>query len=293
MTRVCLATILAASCATLASQTAPPPQHLLSRKYVDGEQARYVMKGHNNANSYEVQITATTVMKAPGRFAEEFAWSNLVTNGTPRTLPASSQAFRIAITLGDEKPFEAPDLSMACGLIGPVTDLMTFYADLFLAMHQGALAKAGDRFVFPSPVAASWADGVRVVLGEDHIDFDLTLVSADAATGIAELLVKHVPPAQPKIRLPANWMRAPVADASNNWVQVEKTATGYEASVGKETFDVTLTVRIADGRLISATMVNPVTAITRTCSDEALTRCSDAKPDPTMRRIEMTLVGGA
>jgi hypothetical protein len=88
-------------------------------------------------------------------------------------------------------------------------------------------------------------------------------------------------------------MRAPIADVSNNWVQVEKTATGYDASVGKETFDVTLKVSLADGRLISATMVNPVTAITRTCSDEALTQCGDAKPDPTMRRIEMTLVGGA
>jgi hypothetical protein len=276
----------------LTSQTASSPQRLLSRKYVDGEQSRYVMKGQNNANAYEVQITGTTVLKAPGRFAEEFAWSRLVTNGTPRTLPASSEAFRVAITLGGEKPFETPDLSKARGLIGPVTDLMTFYADLFLAMHQGSLAKAGDRFVFSSPGAASWADGVRVVLGEDHIDFDLTLVSVDAAAGIAEILVKHVPPAQPKIRLPADWMRAPVADVANNWVQVEKTATGYDASVGKETFDVTLKVSLADGRLISARMVNPVTAITRSCSDEALTRCGDAKPDPTMRRIEMTLVGG-
>ena len=57
-------------------------------------------------------------------------------------------------------------------------------------------------------------------------------------------------------------MRPSVADTPNNWVQVPKTATGFAASVGKETFDVTLQVSIADGTIRTATLDNPVTRIT-------------------------------
>src|SRR5687768_6735543 len=65
-------------------------------------------------------------------------------------------------------PFPPPDVSKAPGLVGPVTDLLTFYADLFLAIHGGpVLRNVGDRFYFENPVAPSWADGKVVILGED------------------------------------------------------------------------------------------------------------------------------
>jgi len=128
------------------------------------------------------------------------------------------------------------------------------------------------------------------VLGEDHIDFDITLTAVDRASDVATLLIKHLPPPAPKIRLPADWMRAPVADTPNNWVQVRKTDTGFAASVGKETFDVKQSIALSNGKILSATMDNPVTKVARVCSDAALTRCGDAKPDPTLRRIEMSLL---
>jgi hypothetical protein len=167
---------------------------------------------------------------------------------------------------------------------------MTFYADLFLAMHHGGLRKAGDHFYFRSPITSSWADGTVVVLGEDHIDFDITLTAVDTASDVAMLLIKHVPPPVPKIRLPADWMRARVAETPNNWVQVRKTATGFAASVGKETFDVTLNLGISNGKILSARMENPVTKVTRACSDAALTQCGDAQATPVLRRIELSLV---
>jgi hypothetical protein len=85
-------------------------------------------------------------------------------------------------------------------------------------------------------------------------------------------------------------MRPPVADTPNNWVQVRKTKTGYAASVGKETFDVELRIDLADGKILSAKMDNPVTKITRDCADIALTQCGEARQDPTLRRIEMSLL---
>jgi hypothetical protein len=175
------------------------------------------------------------------------------------------------------------------GLIGPVTDLLTFYADLFLATHAGRLREPGDRFFFANPTVGSWADGTRVLIGEDSIDFDIHLTAVDRSSGVATLLVKHVPPKVPKIRIPAEWMREPVAGVPNNWVQVRKAAGAYIGAVGKETFDVELTIRLSSGEILSATMDNRVEAVERECVDVELSNCGERRPDPTVRRIEMSL----
>jgi hypothetical protein len=286
-----VAFLLAALCAVAWAQTTALSS-ILARRYTEGERVEYLMKGYNDGNTYEVRITGITRRMPDGTFADEFAWSDYSVNGKPRALAASSAAFRQIVTLAGGTPFPLPELSKAPGLIGPVTDLLTFYADLFLAIHGGGtLQQAGDRFYFSNPVTASWADGNVVVLGEDSIDFDITLTGVDRTNGIAVLMVKHVAPPEPKIKFPAEWMRPPVADTSNNWIQVRKIEDAYIASVGKETFDVELRIRLADGAIVSATMENPVTKITRTCADAALAQCTEARPDPTMRRIEMTQIG--
>jgi len=285
-----IALVIAAAVASIAAQNAPDAARLLMRRYVEGSRLQYRMTGLENGTGYTVTIIAMTRRTADGRFVEEMAWSDMTVNGEPRVLAPESQAFRVAVTLEGGAPYEPPDFSRARGLLGPVTDLLTFYADLFLAMHRGALRDAGDRFYFVNPMTASWADGTSVVLGEDHIDFDFTLTAVDRASGVATLLIKHVPSPAPKVRLPAGWMTAPVADTPNNWVQVRKTATGFAASVGKETFDVMLRVALADGRILSATLDNAVTKITRQCSDAAASQCGEPMPDPTLRHIEMSLL---
>jgi len=85
-------------------------------------------------------------------------------------------------------------------------------------------------------------------------------------------------------------MRAPVADTPNNWVQVTKTKDGkYQAGVGKETFDVSITVSTADGRILSASMDNPVVMSGRQCDDAALTKCGDARQHTIHRTVEIAL----
>jgi hypothetical protein len=279
---------LVLSILSVSAQDASRPP-LLSRRYVEGQQWTYLMKGVNNGKTYEVHMTGTVKKGDDGRSFDEYAWSDL--DGKP--LSPASQAFRARITLSGGVPFTLPDLSKTPQLVAPVLDLLTFYSDIFLAMQMPAtaLGHAGDHVRVPNPTTpASWADGSHIIIGEDQVDFDITLTSVDTLKGVATLLVKHVPPEAPKIRLLADWMRPPVADTPNNWVQVEKTTAGFTASVGKETFDVVLSVSLSDGRILSATMENPVTAIARECSDAALTRCGDAKPDPTLRRIEMHLL---
>jgi hypothetical protein len=129
-----------------------------------------------------------------------------------------------------------------------------------------------------------------VLIGEDSIDFDIRLTGIDRSRGVATVLVKHVPPKVPKIRIPAEWMRAPVAGAPNNWVQVRRAADAFIGAVGKETFDVELTIRLSAGEILSATMDNLVEAVARECVDVKLSDCGEARPDPTGRRIEMSLI---
>lgn len=136
---------------------------------------------------------------------------------------------------------------------------------------------------------ASWADGVRIVLGEDSIDFDMTLSRVDESAGTVTLLVRHVPPKEPQIRFPAEWMRESAADTPNNWVNVVRQADGYLAQVGKETFDVTTTMSLLDGRILRGTLDNLVVARERDCGDAALQMCGSPRPREIKRYIEITL----
>jgi hypothetical protein len=274
------------------AQEPPSPAGVLSRRYTDGERLSYLMKGHNNGRAFEARLTAVVKKGADGRFVEEYAWSDLAWGGAAQPLTPSSRDFRQAVTLAGGQPFTFPDLSrVQPGLIGPVTDLLTFYSDLFLAMHAGQLRKPGDHFVFPSPMVASWADGTRVLTGEDEVDFDIRLTGVDTAADVATVQVKHVPPKAPRVKLPAEWMRAPVADTPNNWVQVRRQGEAYVASAGKETFDVELKVRLSTGVIVSATLDNLVEAMARECKNAELTECGAPRPNRTVRRIEMMLAG--
>jgi hypothetical protein len=267
---------------------APPP---LARHYQEGAQLVYRMQGENDGSTYAVRLHSTVRKGADGRMGEEYAFSDFVSEGRRQTLPPASQSLRVFVTL--EKggpPFVLPRLSPATHLVGPVLDLLTFYADLFLVMQADGLHEAGDHVHLPNPgTTASWADGTRVLIGEDHVDFDVTLIALDRTAGAAVLGIAHVPPPQSTIRLPADWMRAPVRDTPNNWVQVERMGDAYVASVGQETFDVVLRVRLADGVILTASMDNPVVYVARRCRDAALRECAEGRPGRTFRAIKMDL----
>ena len=107
-----------------------------------------------------------------------------------------------------------------------------------------------------------------MVLGESSIDFDITLTQVDVAHGVATLLVRHVPPKKPQLKLPAVWMHEPVADTPNNWVSVARNAGNYVAEVGKETFDVQLTALVQT--LVELSMMD---------------RCHDSYPRKSCSRV--------
>jgi hypothetical protein len=228
---------------------------------------------------------------ATGAWIEEFAWSNVISNGTPNSLPPASINFRQVLSLDQRKAPAIPNLAVVHPmLIGPITDLLTFYSDFWLAAHIGTLNKPGDHAYQEVGLPASWADGRYVVLGEDSIDFDITLTQVDLPREMATLLIRHVPPKKPQVKLPAMWMHEPVADTPNNWVNVTRNAGKYLAEVGKETFDVQLTVSLSDGKILSGTIENPVKAQARDCQDAALTTCGVPRPHDILRQVEISSV---
>lgn len=299
--RRCLAL---AGCVTLASTaplqaqgagTAAPPNTILARRYREGETLRYHMSASHQSRQgivrYEADATGRVQRDSLGRFVEAFEWSNLHLNGTAVPLPGGAPV-RQRLTLQRDYVLP-PDIAHADPrLIGPLLDLYTFYVDLRLATRSLVSGRPWDSVRVPGRGANSWADGRQVLVGDDAIDFVITLESVDRAAGVARVLVRHVPPETGRVTLPADWMQPRLGAEPNNWVQIAAAPGGYTAGVGRESFDVRLTVRLADGRLLSATMDNPVEVLERTCADRELTKCGEAVRSEIRRRISLDLVPG-
>jgi hypothetical protein len=268
---------------------------LFAARPKEGERMTYLMKGTNESWKYQVQAAGIVKKDSKGNLVEEYTWSHFVSNGASVALPPSGAQFREEVSLDPDRPPMMPNLSAAPAvLIGPITDLDTFYVDLWLASRLGnQLDRAGAHADLKLGTPGSWADGKRVVIGKSTVDFDFTVLKVDRDNDCATLLVKHVPPTEARTPLPAPWMREPSARTPNNWVQVTKSSGGFVAGAGKEIFDVRMTVSLADGRITSATMENLVKGQERDCKDAGLTNCGDAHSFEISRHIEISLMDQA
>lgn len=279
----------------LAAQQPPSAgsEDLLARHYREGQKLSYQMKATNEEPgkklAYEIQADGEVKKNGDG-FFEEFAWSHLMVNGAPMVLSAGSRNFRQVLSLEPNRNVGLPDLSKVDPiLIGPITDMLTFYADMVIVHTKGRLDRPNDHFYFKYGVPASWADGRYVILGQSSVDFDVTLTAVDPARRFALVTVKHLPPETTQAKLPAEWMKPPVADTANNWVQVIKQGDDkYVASVGKEIFVAEIKLSLDDGRILAATLENPVEVRERQCTDAALTQCGEPRRYLIRRHIDLT-----
>jgi hypothetical protein len=115
------------------------------------------------------------------------------------------------------------------------------------------------------------------------------LTKIDNENHTAALIVRHVPPEKPQVKLPAEWMQKPVADTPNNWVEVAKQNGKYVAEVGKETFEVKILVDLTDGKILTAGLENPVEVLKRECTDAEFTKCGEGARSRTFRKVEIEL----
>jgi hypothetical protein len=288
--RLALASLVVSAPSARALAQAESPL-LLARRYRLGDSLHYVMDASNQGRAQTIRYSAhadgVVANDSLGRFVEDLEWSHFVRDGAAVSLSAGAVAVHQRVSLAPDVML-APDVAHADPrLIGPVLDLLTFYVDLWLSAKM-PLARPGDRARFPRNTTNSWADGRSVILGEDAVDFEMTLLSIDSTNGRAKLQVRHVPPATAVVHPPAAWMQVPLYDTPNNWVEIAKSAdTSYVAGVGRETFDVQIDVRLADGSILAATMDNPVDVLERVCRDPALMSCSAARRYQILRRISL------
>lgn len=264
---------------------------LFARRYQEGEHMTYLMKGINENWRYQIEASGVVEKDAKGRWVEEYAWSHLVSNGKHVALPTSGARYRELLSLDPARPPFVENLGSAPRvLIGPITDLGTFYVDLWLARRLGnKLARSGDHALVKIGKPGSWADGKRVLTGESAVDFHFRLLSVNRTASRATLLVQHLPPAQLEVPLPAPWMRAPFGPTPNNWVEVKRKGEAFVAAAGRETFDVQMTVNLANGEILSAQMKNRVRARVRDCRDAALKHCDIPKLQVISRQIGISL----
>ncbi len=249
-------------------------------------------QGRDKTVRYSADATGSVKKDDQGNLVEELTWSNLERDGTKviDLKPGLVQK----LCLIPQTPVVIPNLATADSrLIGPITDLLTFYVDLQLAAGLKGLKKRGDRVYFPHGTPSSWADGQVVLLGQDSIDFEISIKSIDRKRHYESILVRHVPPPTLHLALAADWMKTPIDKAPNNWVEVVKAPNGkYMASVGKETFDVEMKVSLDDGRILSAKEDNSIEVEERTCSDPELQHPGSAIRYRIFRHIEIESTNG-
>ena len=273
------------------SETASGEDNPLLRRYREGETLTYHMKGVNENWQYEIDAEGVVKKDPGGSYFEEYRWSNLISDGQKIALPAASTDLRQCLSLDLNRAPGPPNLShVDPKLIGPITDFLTLYADLWLAAKTRKLTRAGDHFYFKGDSTGNWADGNYVLRGEDSIDFDMTLKEVNEAAKTAVLVVRHVPPENPNVKLTAEWMSKPVADTANNWVQVQKAgAAKFLAAVGKEMFDVEIKISTTDGKVLSGTIDNPLQTVERECEDAGLSKCGAPRAHNIRRHVEVGL----
>jgi hypothetical protein len=275
--------------AKLSGQQAPADAGTLQRRYADGAISHYLMTGDNDGWKYSIRATDIVKRDTNGHFYEEIAWSDLASG--QQTLTPASLAMRQTVSLEDPASYmKVPNLANVQPLlIGPITDTVTFSSDLLLAM-KSKLTQPGDTAYVSRSTPNSWADGEHVLLGQDVVDFSLKVESSNPTEHTETLLIQHVPPPALHVQQPAKWMQDATRAEPNNFVQISKASDGFIAETGKETFEVRLVVDTRDGRILSATMHNPVVLRVRACADHELTRCGPETPKTILRDITLKLV---
>lgn len=281
------------------------------RQYRLGETFGYLMKGKNQGRDETEQYTAYshhTIVERQGCpvgvdcsdgtglvtfLVEEIQWSNLVVNGQPQPI---NENFRQYLSLQKGYRLEVPDMSSVEKLAGPITDLLTFYADASPVLSKDRLENIGDVVSIPHGQPNSWASMNPQVfsVAEDCVDFKFGLIQKSADQAL--LRADHDPPrTQCPIQLAAAWMKTPVVEGRfNNWVQVinvpSNDTTAHLVQVGSETFSADLTLKQENGRIVKASLNNPVQVREQFCIDQQLAQCQAERHYTILREISIELL---
>jgi hypothetical protein len=141
-----LTVVLVQVAPTIAAQQAAIEAGTLQRRYTDQAVSHYLMTGNNDGWQYTIQATDVVKRDTDGRYYEEIGWSGL-TSSAQQALTPASLALRQTVSLDDPASYmRVPNLANVQPLlVGPITDTLTIYSDLLLAMQAKLVQPRADR----------------------------------------------------------------------------------------------------------------------------------------------------
>lgn len=285
---ICAGTLVAAGAPALASTSAGSADSTYTyvRHYVKGQVSNYSYTENEDGAVTTAEARLRSYIHG-GIGGEQVKWFELTSAG--QNMNAQARAFPpydLSLDPRDPDGLALPNTQTAGDLLGPITDLGTFYVDLSIPVGIDNLHQPGQSYTDPTPLSGNFASATSPV-GQDLIQLTTTLTSLNATQ--ATFTSTYVPPPQGGLTLTQPFMDSPVCGSTpNNFELVQQQGTGYQALWGCENFTVTTVVNRPSGQIVSAQITNPLQLDEVTCTDEALTDCQAPVPLTIPRTAQLT-----
>ena len=261
-----------------------PKQSILNRRYQDGEVIKYHIyhSYFENGVLKEIQegnALSKTVAEPAGGFHESVTWKRLTSNG--KEVKADPN-YKQILTLDPKSKLKMaiPPPTMMNRL---VFDTLNFFANEFVAISKANLIQPGDHALLNGKGVNSWKNPqTGIILGADCLDYDVMLLALNGRH--ATVRVVNIPPLSAcEIALPEgnwSWLKNQLGEPENNLFQIQKQADGkFMAFSGIEIVDTIMQIDIESGKILSASMHNPVVRQVAICYDEKGNGCEKPKQE--------------
>ncbi len=260
---------------------------ILERKYVEGEILKYRILNsyYSNGNptgGYEGNAISIVKKGADGVFFEELQWNKITKNGIQIEVPLE---FRQHVSHDPNFKMGLPPKGLAN--TAALLDTLNFYANYFVAAKSKVRNINDHDYVDNKGIPATWTDGNVVIFGADCIDFEITLVSVKgdyASFRVANVPSKNICNYSYPTEL--KWLNRFMKNTSNNWFNVIDLKDGsYVIQYGLETINTIININLSTGKIVSASMHNPVIHQTAVCKGLAENTCGKFKEESLSREV--------
>jgi predicted oxidoreductase len=281
----------------LSAQVANNSPSLFPRKYMPGDKYRYQLTCEEWQNG---KWTTTTISRcellvtvdSSGIPWDEVHWVS-VRRYAPgdttdqSTIAQSMKPYRIS--LHPRGGLRMPPLTVP-QMTEPITDFQTFFVAVSPVLGSVFLKKVGDKHLNPWPIVGDFSNGKNILKGQDCLQTSVELTGE--GDGGFTMLTSFMPPAKPNLTYLIPAMNTPVvADTMNNF-QMLTPAEGDKLNLqyGREFFQISSVIARADGKLLSANMINRLTLQLQTGCDSTLQHCQPALPYAEERKLTLILL---
>jgi hypothetical protein len=201
------------------------------------------------------------------------------------------------ISLDPNGPLEIPSLNLVPpSMVANVTDLNAFYVAISPQAGIRQLKQVGDHYDGKS-VRGDWGGTPGTPTGEDCVQLRLELTGLSATTANVKTTFLPSPLGCEGFSFKTAWMVPPVSGTTaNNFQEVTHSGKKFDVMWGQEEFTINSVIDRSSGKILSATMENPLHLKLKAGCDQNLENCikmadgTDSAPVLIQRTIELKLL---